>query len=59
LASGVVFTGQIVAEIRHHDDPVVVELEPEFLLLKLTVAIGPYVVGQTIGINILLIETIG
>jgi len=59
LVSGVVFTGQIVAEVRHCDDALAVDIQPEFLLLKLTVAIGPYVVGQTIAINVLLIETIG
>lgn len=64
VASGAVFIGQIVGEVRHHEEPPMPitlenEIEPEFLLLKLTAATGPYVIGQTIAINVLLIETIG
>lgn len=65
VASGAKYSGRIVGGIRHCDNPVPIvtdvenEIEPEFLLLYLTTATDPFVVKQTIAINILLIEAIG
>lgn len=56
---------------RHHDDncvlpqppvqPIIFDstINPEFLLIRLTVASAPYAVGQTVAFNTLLIQTIG
>jgi hypothetical protein len=57
------YSGTIIGVIgsdRHHDEECVAAVvEPEFLLVKLTVAFGPFVIGQTVAINVMLIETIG
>ena len=62
-ASGRLIVGTIIGIIgsdRHHDVKLVnAVVEPEFLLVKLTVPSDPYLIGQTIAINVVLIATIG
>jgi len=55
VESGTVFTGTLLG-IRHHNES---SQRIQLLFIRLTIAVGPYTVGEVVALNVAQIESIG